>query len=145
MARRKTSIVTWIVLLSVVGIAASFLVPSKSPSTVPSAAAAPKPKTQAEQEADQRTIAAASALKLLKGSVRDPDSFQLESVRANDGGSLICIEYRARNGFGGMNRSFVAFADGRALQSVGEWNKRCTRQLHDVAAPAEQLLELLSR
>ena len=36
-----------------------------------------------------------------------------------------CIEYRARNGFGGMNRERVAFSEAGGSQSPRAWNKHC--------------------
>src|SRR5690606_21641937 len=54
-----------------------------------------------EEAAFQKTVKVAS---VVKQSLRDPDSLIWESIRANDDASVICLEYRARNGFGGMNR-----------------------------------------
>ena len=46
---------------------------------------------------------AANVAITLKRAMRDPDSFQLSSVFIIDKTNAICYEYRARNGFGGMD------------------------------------------
>lgn len=137
---KATSKLTWIVggffaLVITIGIIQS--------NGSPSAPAAPSPeKTKADKERDQRTIAAASAMKVLKSSLRDPKSVEWESARTNDTGTLVCISYRARNGFGGMNAAHLVVADGRATESSAEWNKRCTPTLNNVTDGALQLLEI---
>lgn len=73
---------------------------------------------KAEQEADRlaktkkkksREDDSFRALSFLKRSLRDPDSFVMENFLANDDASLICIVYRAKNGFGGYQRSIATF------------------------------------
>lgn len=82
-----------------------------------------------KEYAFQKTVAAANAL---KRSLRDPASLVWESIRTNEEATVICLEYRARNGFGGMNKEFVVIADGNTSQKAAAWNKHCTRQLQDM-------------
>lgn len=77
-----------------------------------------------------QTVAAAKAV---KQALRDPDSLTWESIRANDDASVICLEYRAKNGFGGMNREFAVFVKGKASQKPEMWNKHCTQPLTDLS------------
>ena len=99
-----------------------------SPDTPPET---PEQKAQKEAEAARYAVAAATS-KLLRDSMRDPDSLQFESLRVNDDSSVICAEYRARNGFGGVNREFMVVADGKTSQKPNAWNKHCTKPMHDM-------------
>jgi len=42
-------------------------------------------------------------VRFVKDQMRDPDSYQTINVAANADGSIVCLEYRAKNGFGGFN------------------------------------------
>ena len=108
-------------LLAVVLIA--WLKPDASPPTPEQAAAS------AVQ--DRRERAAYAGVIVLKSAMRNPDSFILESVYVSDAGAA-CIEYRAQNGFGGMNRESAVIGNGRAATSSDNsgtfervWNKEC--------------------
>jgi hypothetical protein len=71
------------------------------------------------QPPDARVAQALRAANRLQSAVRDPDSLVIEHVytRISDtfpftapkGVEMTCIEYRARNGFGGMNRAAVLY------------------------------------
>ena len=78
----------------------------------------------------QRTVRAAT---LVKKAMREPDSLVWESLSANEDASVICLEYRARNGFGGMNREFAVIAEGSASQKASAWNKHCTKPMVDMS------------
>ena len=55
--------------------------------------------------------------------MRDPDSFKLSSVIIMDKGA-VCYEYRAHNGFGGVN---VACACAFVVQRLGDCVGRLSR------------------
>lgn len=82
-----------------------------------------------EEAAFQKTVRAAAAV---KSALRDPGSLSWESIRASSDANVICLEYRAKNGFGGMNKEFVVFANGKPSQTVAAWNKHCTQSLTDM-------------
>lgn len=97
---------------------------------------APPPKT-AEQLAQDASKEAAfqkvvGALQTIKRTNRNPNSVTWESVRANDDASLICVEFRGQNGFGGMSREFVIYVKNKATQSTEAWNGLCTKPLTDM-------------
>lgn len=102
-------------------------------------AAPPPPKTPEElvkeaaalrlDRARDKTVLFAKAV---KDGLRDPDSVVWESVSADQDAEIICIEYRAKNGFGGMNREFVLTANGKTSQKVKDWNKKCLEGLNDM-------------
>jgi hypothetical protein len=65
----------------------------------------------------------------LHDNMRNPDSFKLSQVFITHGGS-ICYEYRAQNGFGGMNVGHAAIVRGKVYMSEApgfwvKWNKYC--------------------
>lgn len=68
------------------------------------------------------------AAKTLKNALRDPNSLSWDSIMANDDGSVVCLEYRARNGFGGMNKEFAVFVHGKPSQDAKIWNKNCANK-----------------
>lgn len=73
----------------------------------------------------------AAFARLIKSNLRDPDSLTWKSIRATEDGGTICIEYFARNGFGGMNNEIAISVNGKKSQSVKDWNKHCLRGLED--------------
>jgi hypothetical protein len=70
----------------------------------------------------------------LRNSMRDPQSLTVESLGVNKDANLACIEYRAKNGFGGMNRGFAVVQNGRFYFDKAEvWNKSCSHaSLYDM-------------
>lgn len=106
----------------------------------PQKSAAEIEKERAAAETDRKRQAAAyAAAKVLRQAMRDPDSFVIESASVSEDASLVCVEYRSRNGFGGMNREFAVFNNGKPfLKDAVAWNKRCTRPLFDQTAAAKK-------
>jgi len=107
---------------------------------------APVPvQTEAEAMAERlnllRIKSGMAAAVALKRSLRNPDSVTYEMIRSNEDGSLICILYRAQNGFGGMNRGNMAFIDDEPTDSRSVWNKRCAQaQLYDITSEATRMM-----
>jgi hypothetical protein len=100
-----------------------FYTPSSSTST-------PKPPPNPAAEARfQKTARMADGVKRM---LRDPESVVWESIRSNDDASVICIEYRARNGFGGMAKEFAVYSKNNVSQEAKAWNKYCTKPLNDM-------------
>lgn len=94
----------------------------------------PHEKTQAEKDSDVRFSVGATAAKALKQSLREPDSLDIISIRTDDPATTICIEYRARNGFGGMNIDHLVVLPNRSSDEASDWNAYCTGSMHDVTA-----------
>lgn len=86
----------------------------------------------------QRATLGAAAL---KKAMRDPDSFQLESVEVQNN-LTVCYGYRSRNGFGGMSKGYAVFLadlEGVMTSERGgrfqkSWNKECLAEGKDVSA-----------
>jgi zinc-ribbon domain len=94
----------------------------------PSESDAP-PKSQAQIAAESKKEAAfqmvVAAMKVIRAANRNPESVKWESITANDDASVICIEYRGQNGFGGMNRENVVIISGAMSQKPTIWNRNC--------------------
>jgi hypothetical protein len=100
-----------------------------------------KAKAKATQEeADRKVLKEQQwkntmvAMLMIKKSLRDPDSLQWIQIRANDSGSVVCAEYRARNGFGGMNVGHTPVIASIPVDSPEMWNKNCVKRLAIVEA-----------
>jgi hypothetical protein len=95
------------------------------------------PQTESAQDKQRKHMnyQAYLAAKAVKASLRNPDSLSFEQILANDDGSVICMTYRAQNGFGGMNIEHVVFKDGDPSQSHASWHAHCAgKMLNDVTA-----------
>lgn len=91
---------------------------------------------RAENTARQKKEAAFQFVVLqvaaLRGAMRNPSSFVLEDASGSEDGSLLCITYRAQNGFGGMNREHVTMTKGKWSREAAAWNRHCAgKSLHD--------------
>jgi predicted amidophosphoribosyltransferase len=75
-------------------------------SSTPTRSVAEQAKHDQEQARGARVVGAGV---FLRDSLRNPDSVVWESIRANDDASIICFEYRAQNGFGGMEPQLDGF------------------------------------
>jgi len=91
----------------------------------------PDPRTVAEKKKeDERATRALAGAMQLKKNMRNPDSFKVSSVIAMDDGA-VCYEYRAENGFGGMNaeRAVLLKNNNFKISSMDDfpeyWNKKC--------------------
>lgn len=102
----------------------------KSKERAVEAEAAKTPEQRAEEqkakaESEARFQKAVLAAKTVKRALRDPDSVVWEDIYTNDDASVICLVYRARNGFGGMSRENIVFVDGNPSKNGAIWNRRC--------------------
>lgn len=85
------------------------------------------PQRQARQLARQIEINRAhQALKALKESMRNPASFQLIAGWFMKDGT-VCFEYRAQNGFGGMDIGHTVWPAGgsKLVDDEVKWNQLC--------------------
>lgn len=94
--------------------------------------ASPPPKTPDQMAAEAKSEAAFQkvvlAIKAIKTTARNPDSIKFESISANIDASVICIEYRGQNGFGGFTKEFTVLANSKASQKPEAWNKHCANK-----------------
>lgn len=133
---RRTHWFTWLVAGVICGsalLAALSPSPPPAPSKPPPTPAELAAREKADKAFQARLLMARALAAVLKQSARDPDSLVIESMSANDDGTVVCSEYRARNGFGGMNRGYAMALNGKVtLDNAGLWNKHCTKPLFSV-------------
>jgi hypothetical protein len=101
-----------------------------SASLTPTATQAVKAPDPAREARLKRALVVVT---LVKTGLRDPDSVSWQHIRANDDASVVCLEYRARNGFGGLNLERTAYVGGRLSNESKAWNKNCAaKKLFDL-------------
>jgi hypothetical protein len=96
-----------------------------------------KPLTKEETAQKQRDEAnfqrAVLGAKQLRASMRNPDSFKLGQTLVMDDGA-VCYDYRAQNGFGGMNVGHAVLAPDNKFKSDESagfhalWHKECAKK-----------------
>lgn len=86
----------------------------------------PKPAPTPEEEARFRKVAA--VVMHIKKSLRNPASVVWEEIFSNDDGSIVCVTYRAQNGFGGLNREHISYAKEKLSLEPSRWNKHCAKK-----------------
>lgn len=112
------------------------------------AAAVAKSKAEAAADAEtRRERFGATVTSNVKSLMRDPDSFVLEKASVSENADLGCVSFRARNGFGGMNKGFAVGTDGRIyVNNVGQWNKHCTKgALYNVTDDAKWYMDYYAK
>ena len=88
-----------------------------------------QPETPEQKQSKARGYAAYLSAKALKAGLRNPGSLDFDEILANDDGSVICMTYRAQNGFGGMNLERVVFRDGKPSQTRASWRANCANKM----------------
>lgn len=149
---RRTSIVTWAVLILIVAAVGSTLSAKKSAddewqakvkaAEVKIAAMTPEQKKAMADEQQRREeqkrkddaavqLATAGA-RLLKKAAKNPDSFKLESALVVEKTGAVCYQYRAQNSFGAIvPGQAVLSANGKRFLTdtddgfVRSWNAQC--------------------
>lgn len=92
----------------------------------------------------KRTKAAAIAALSVKNASRNPESVSWTAIMTNDDASLVCMELRAQNGFGGMTVENVSVFNGKISTDDGPWNKHCAnKKLFDVTVGTLAMLKRL--
>lgn len=93
----------------------------------------------ADKSRSQRAIFAVTAL---RHGLRDPDSVNWESISVSDDASVVCVEYRAKNGFGGVNFEQTVYTKGKFSTAAKPWNRHCAgKQLNDLKPVVEYVLK----
>ena len=63
---------------------------------------------------------------VIKRALRDPESVVWEEAPARRDGTVVCIRYRARNGYGGYTREQVVFTEHGNYDTRAAWNRHCS-------------------
>ena len=85
----------------------------------------------------ERAGFAARSFAAVMSALRDPDSAKFTYVGVNDAATVACLQYRARNGFGGMNQDIAVIANNKATSKAADWKRYCSGPLRDMLAAAE--------
>jgi len=97
----------------------------------------------AQSEVNKNTVSmAALYATAIKNELRDPSSLQWVGIWSNNAGTVFCFQYRARNGFGGMNLEHMAVAKGQTSRAENFWNKYCAgRKTNDITQETTQFID----
>lgn len=131
---KKTSLFTWVVggLFALVLTQCVMRQAGREDRQVSKPALTPEQIAQ-RAKADEDLRRAVAATRVIKKSMKDPESFKLESFVYYDGGA-VCVEFRAKNSFGAVvpgkgvfdgAAAILTNADGNRFVKV--WNDTCTR------------------
>lgn len=129
---KRTNMVTKAVAVLIGATVLISIFSSSGNSPAPAAPAKTSKQIADEKQSELRFNKIVAIAQTIKNAMRDPDSLVWESIRSNDDVSVICIEYRARNGFGGMTKEFAIYANSKMSQEAKAWNKHCTQPMHDM-------------
>ena len=122
-------------LLIVFGIKASLEPASPPPQDPPKTAE----EIAAKAAADKRVKMAYVVMRNVKKSLREPESLGVINVFSNEKADLLCVKYRARNGFGGYAIGYYVIGEFGDSDSVKAWNAMCLKEMYDVTS-AKHLL-----
>lgn len=112
-------------LLVVFGIKAS--IDSASP---PQQSAPKTPEQIARDEASERRhLVVAITAKQLKNALREPESVDWIYMGTDENAEVVCLQYRARNGFGGMSVERMTVTTQESGQDAALWNRHCGKAM----------------
>ncbi|WP_254616486.1 hypothetical protein [Burkholderia metallica] len=93
-------------------------------------------RRQRDEQSAKRQVVTFGVIQGIYSNLRDPDSFKLQSVFIPDNDKVVvsCVEYFARNGFGGMNREYAVGTSTHgdfkfSPNNARIWNKMCATKL----------------
>lgn len=85
------------------------------------------PEEIAATKAENARFSTAKAMsKDIQSALRDPESLKFDTMAVNTDSTVACASYRAKNGFGGMNREIAVYANGTMSNSQKSWDKHCS-------------------
>jgi hypothetical protein len=98
-------------------------------------------QTAAQKNESDRMNLGVAAARVTKAAMRNPDSFVLEHAYVSEQ-LVACLEYRAQNGFGGMNRMRVIVVhnppelvqDDDSAKFASRWSSDCLTKSRDMTA-----------
>ena len=82
---------------------------------------------------DPNVTAARATAESIRTLARDPDSVKIEQLLITADGATRCVQYQAKNGFGGTNREFVVILKDQASKDLSAWARYCPATLKDYA------------
>lgn len=99
------------------------------------------PDTPENRAKTFRTVKISKFAKELQQTMHDPATMQFIKVTSNENASTVCMEYRARNGFGAMRADQTLYLFGTPYQNEEAWNLSCLAQdRYDLTAIANNAI-----
>jgi hypothetical protein len=99
-------------------------------------------QAKSDPEGNRKLAVTALAVALKRG-LNDPGSMEWNLVTANDDGSIVCAEFRARNAFNALILKKLAVVNGQSTEDASIWNRRCAgKPQHDLTGFAEVVWSL---
>lgn len=92
----------------------------------PRAAHTPAARAASDPDEVRRYQMARLSVAHIQDRLRDPASLQIHRLLASRDGWTVCVDYGARNGFGGMGREAVINTRYESLQDASAWAQYCT-------------------
>ena len=62
---------------------------------------------------------------LIKDSLKNPQSLEWNKILANENGSVICLEFQAKNGYGDNEIDFATFFHLIPSNNIENWKLHC--------------------
>ncbi|WP_315809468.1 hypothetical protein [Pseudomonas sp. C9-3] len=136
---KKTSVVTWLVLATIVIVVAKGMLtekppePTKTPDQIAADAAAEKQRAAEAKVRQEVFLTQAIAKEAVLAKLKDPDSAKFGQIISKASG-IVCGYVNAKNAFGGYtgDKAFmyspqkqIAVIQGEAKDFEGVWNKQC--------------------
>jgi len=139
-------------LLLIGGIAVWLLSSNEKPTPAPGPAApvvaqptVPTPPTPEEIAAQEREAKQIKNVMIvvnhIKKHLRNPDTLKWIVVKADDVGDIVCLSYRAQNGFGGMNIESAVVVGSKISHTPSNVKKYCA---DPKLQPVTELVEIMS-
>jgi hypothetical protein len=92
---------------------------------------------------DRQKLVITALVSSLKRGMNDPGSMEWRLVTANDDGTVVCAEFRARNAFNALIAKHLAVISGIATEDAATWNRRCAgKPQHNMTSFAEVVWSL---
>lgn len=90
----------------------------------------PAPAKTAEETAEEaakerRYLVTVITAKKLKNAMREPESVEWIILSTDEKAELVCLKYRARNGFGGMSVETMTVTTQESGPEAVLWNRHC--------------------
>lgn len=120
--KKATSMTTWVVG----GVVLSAILFSLATAPPEPAAKVKTPEEIAQAEADEKMFQrVVAALRRLKATMKDPSSFELVTAEVTPA-EVLCVTYRARNGFNAITPGVHIFTAEMGTDDVAVFNMHCS-------------------
>ena len=80
---------------------------------------------KAKKRKDEAFTRVVQVLHSIKSAAREPESVKWENILGDEDANIVCVEYRAKNGFGGYSKGLASFYKGKIHTDVSSWNQWC--------------------